>query len=126
MSERRGVAAEGSAIDFKVTNRQIRGNAIIDTEGQSSGLEVIAGRIIGAVNIRELADARDPNTPTVLWRRRHNGQAALALRPAYAGKAAAEARRVAVQREARCAEAVAARANVLHTPLQICGLHICE
>ena len=28
--------------------------------------------------------------------------------------------------EARCAEAVAARANVLHPPLQIGGLHICE
>ncbi len=73
VSERRGVEAECAAIDFNITavretgvsvgiaggetNSEIRANAIVDTEGQASGLKIIAGRIFGAVDVCELADA---------------------------------------------------------------------
>jgi hypothetical protein len=98
-------------------NRKIEGNAIIDTEGQASGLEIVPGCIFGAVDIGELANAGNPNTPAILLRWRQRGRTTLALGPGYTGKTTPEIWRAAVQRKAGCAEASAACADVIHTPI---------
>ncbi len=90
------------------TNRKVRSHAIIHAEGKASGINVIAGCIGSTVDVGELAQARDKDTPAVARSGREYGWAALTLRSTYPGKALSETGCAAVYRKAGRAEAGAA------------------
>src|SRR5206468_2593218 len=107
-------------------DRKIRADAIIDTEGQTSGREIKATRIAGAVDIGELAKPCHEDAPAVLRRGLHHRRAALAFWPGRSRKALTEVRHSAVNRKTSRAEPAAPRTNVLHASLQIYTLNICQ
>src|SRR6266446_3086890 len=106
--------------------RKVRGHAIVDAEGQTSGGEIIPRRYAGVIDACELTKPRHEDAPAVLRRGLHHRRAALAFWPGRSRKALTEVRHSAVNRETSRAESSAARADVVHTPLQIDGLNICK
>src|SRR6266446_10685348 len=107
-------------------DRKVRGHAIVDAEGQTSGGEIIPRRYARVIDTCELTKPRHEHAPAVLRRGLHHRRAALAFWPGRSREARTEVRRAAVNRETSRAEASAARADVVHPPLQIHGLNICK
>src|SRR6266446_1712960 len=107
-------------------DRKVRGHAIVDAEGKTSGGEIIPRRYARVIDACELTKPRHEHAPAVLRRGLHHRRAALAFWPGRSRKARTEFRHSAVNRETSRAEPAAPRTNVLHASLQIDGLNICQ
>src|SRR5947199_10850041 len=107
-------------------DRKVRGHAIVDAEGQTSGGEIIPRHYASVIDAGELTKPRHEDAPAVLRRGLHHRRAALAFWPGRSRKALTEVRHSAVKRKASRAEPAAPCTNVVHTSLQIDGLNICE
>src|SRR6478735_9919052 len=107
-------------------DREVRGHAIVDAEGQTSGGEVIPWRYAGIIDACELTKPRREDAPAVFRRGLHHRRAALAFWPGRSRKALTEVRHSAVNRKTSRAEPAAPRTNVVHASLQVYSLNICQ
>src|SRR6266481_9342385 len=107
-------------------DRKVRGHPIIDAEGQTSGGEIIPRHYASVIDACELTKPGHEHAPAVLRRGLHHRRAALAFWPGRSRKARTEVRHSAVNRKTFRAEPAASRADVVHPPLQIDSLNICQ
>src|SRR6478609_1631755 len=107
-------------------NGKVRGKTIVDTEGYAPGREIKPAGVVSTVDVSEFTNSRDKYAPPVFRCRLHDGRTALAFCPAWPRKARALVMPPRIDRETGRAEAPAACANVIHPPLQIGVLNICQ
>ena len=105
-------------------DRKVRSDPIINAHGKAACGQIVAARVGGAIHIGELPKACGKDPPTVLRDRRKYCRIALTLRSAHSREAFPKARPAAVDCESRRTKTAAARADVLHAPLQVGALHI--